>query len=109
MIQNDSQDSRGSVTPEDEEVHATLATDGSLAERPGPDDLARAAGKSESILGVGYTHYNLEADGDLYVTEFGRPFTECLFPENHWSDREWFKQHSRRQSGTSSSARYSRG
>ena len=102
MIQNNSQDSRGSVAPGDEEAHATLASDGSHAERPGADNHARAAGKSESILGVGYTHYNLEADGDLYVTEFGRPFTECLFPENHWSDREWFKQHSRRQSGTSS-------
>jgi len=59
------------------------------------------AGEKESILGVEYAHFNLRGDGDLYVTELGRPFTDCLFPENHWSDREWFRQHSRRLSGTS--------
>jgi len=59
------------------------------------------AEKRESILGVEYMHFNLENEGDLYVTELGRPFTDCLFPENHWSDREWFRQHSQRLSGTS--------
>ncbi len=54
------------------------------------------------ILGVTYTHFSLGENGDLYVTESGLPFTECLFPENHWSDREWFEQHSEGLSGTSS-------
>jgi len=60
------------------------------------------AEKKESILGVAYTHFSLADEGDLYVTEQGLPFTDCLFPENHWSDREWFRQHSQRLSGTSS-------
>ncbi len=102
MIQNDPQDARRSVTPDDEEAHTTLAVDDALPDRSGPDVRPPAAGKSVSILGVRYTHFDLEAVVDLYVTEFGRPFTECLLPENHWSDREWCKQHSRRLSGTSS-------
>ena len=60
------------------------------------------AEKKESILGVAYTHFSLGGEGDLYVTEQGLPFTGCLFPENHWLDREWFRQHSQRLSGTSS-------
>ncbi|MGQ9631803.1 MAG: hypothetical protein ACUVXI_16065 [bacterium] len=49
-----------------------------------------------------YTHFSLGGEGDLYITELGLPFTDCLFPENHWSDKEWFKKHSERLSGTSS-------
>ena len=54
------------------------------------------------VLGTTYTHFSLGDGGDLYVTEFGLPFTDCLFPENHWSDKEWFEGHSQRLSGTSS-------
>jgi hypothetical protein len=54
------------------------------------------------ILGVTYTHFNLGEEGDLYIAEPGLPFADCLFPENHWSDKEWFAQHSERLSGTSS-------
>ena len=54
------------------------------------------------ILGVTYTHFNMGDEGDLYITEPGLPFADCLFPENHWSDKEWFAQHSERLSGTSS-------
>ena len=54
------------------------------------------------VLGTTYTHFSLGDEGDLYITETGLPFADCLFPENHWSDTEWFKQHSERLSGTSS-------
>jgi hypothetical protein len=54
------------------------------------------------VLGITYTHFNLGDEGDLYIAEPGLPFTDCLFPENHWLDKEWFAQHSERLSGTSS-------
>jgi hypothetical protein len=54
------------------------------------------------VLGITYTHFNLGNEGDLYIAEPGLPFTDCLFPENHWLDKEWFAQHSERLSGTSS-------
>jgi len=54
------------------------------------------------VLGITYTHFNLGNEGDLYITEAGLPSKDCLFPENHWLDKEWFSQHSERLSGTSS-------
>jgi len=54
------------------------------------------------ILGITYTHFSLGEEGDLYITGPGLSFADCLFPENHWSDKEWFSQHSERLSGTSS-------
>jgi hypothetical protein len=54
------------------------------------------------VLGTTYIHFSLGEEGDLYITEPGLPFADCLFPESHWSDTEWFKQHSERLSGTSS-------
>ena len=53
------------------------------------------------VLGVTYTHYRLGDEGDLYVTEEGAPFTDCLFPENHWLDKKWFRRNSQRLVGTS--------
>jgi hypothetical protein len=53
------------------------------------------------VLGVTYTHYRLGDEGDLYVTEEGAPFTDCLFPENHWLDKKWFRSNSQRLVGTS--------
>ena len=53
------------------------------------------------VLGITYTHFSLGEEGDLYVTESGLPFADCLLPENHWSDKEWFEQHSQRLWGTS--------
>jgi len=58
--------------------------------------------KKVRVLGLTYTHVNLGEEGDLYITEPGLPLAGCLFPENHWADKEWFAQHSERLSGTSS-------
>lgn len=54
------------------------------------------------VLGVTYAHVRLGEEGDLYITQEGLPFAACLLPCNHWSDAEWFVQHSERLSGTSS-------
>ncbi|MFC1525803.1 hypothetical protein ACFL6X_03210 [Candidatus Latescibacterota bacterium] len=56
----------------------------------------------DRVLGVDYTHLHLGEEGDLYVTEFGLPMVECLLPENHWNDKEWFAEHAHPLSGTSS-------
>jgi hypothetical protein len=53
------------------------------------------------VLGVTYNHYRLGDEGDLYVTREGVPFTNSLFPENHWLDKQWFRQNSQRLIGTS--------
>ena len=54
-----------------------------------------------TVLGVKYLHIRLADGTDLYVTEFGLPFTKCLLPENHWADDAWMKAHSVRLPGTS--------
>jgi hypothetical protein len=64
--------------------------------------LMHPEGEEVRILGITYTHFCLGHEGDLYITEPGLPFAGCLFPENHWSDTEWFESHSERLSGTSS-------
>jgi hypothetical protein len=56
----------------------------------------------QKILGVDFTHLALGDRGDLYLTDHGVPWVECLLPENFWTDKEWFKGHSERLSGTSS-------
>ena len=66
------------------------------------ETYVRSETKNVRVLGVTYTHVNLGDEGDLYITEPGLPFAACLFPENHWADKEWFTQHSERLSGTSS-------
>jgi hypothetical protein len=55
-----------------------------------------------TVLGVKYLHLRMEDGSDLYVTEYGLPFTKCLLPENHWGDDAWMKAHSIRLPGTSS-------
>ena len=57
--------------------------------------------KRQKILGVDYTHLNLGEQGDLFLTDFGVPWVECLLPDNFWTDREWFESHSKQLSGTS--------
>ncbi len=53
------------------------------------------------IFNVPYT-YIVFANGDeLYVTRYGLPFLENLFPENIWTDAEWFNRNSVRLCGTS--------
>lgn len=53
------------------------------------------------VLGVKYLHLCMEDGTDLYLTEHGLPFTECLFPMNHWGDKAWMKRHGVRLRGTS--------
>jgi hypothetical protein len=55
-----------------------------------------------TVLGVKYLHLRMVDGTDLYVTEYGRPFTKCLLPENHWCDEAWRDSHSVRLPGTSS-------
>jgi len=54
-----------------------------------------------TVLGVKYLHLRVEDGTDLYVTEYGLPFTKCLMPENHWRDEAWMKAHGLRLPGTS--------
>jgi hypothetical protein len=54
-----------------------------------------------TVLGVKYLHLRMEDGTDLYITEHGLPFTKCLLPENHWTDRQWMAQHGTRLPGTS--------
>ncbi|MHB0956786.1 MAG: hypothetical protein ACYC6N_03120 [Pirellulaceae bacterium] len=54
-----------------------------------------------TVLGVKYLHLRIKDGTDLYVTEYGLPFTHCLLPENHWADDAWMKRHGVRLPGTS--------
>jgi hypothetical protein len=54
-----------------------------------------------TVLDVKYLHLRINDGTDLYVTEYGLPFTQCLLPENHWTDDAWMKQHGIRLPGTS--------
>ncbi|HUT10546.1 MAG TPA: hypothetical protein VMY42_08620, partial [Thermoguttaceae bacterium] len=54
-----------------------------------------------TVLDVKYLHLRMEDGTDLYLTEHGLPYTKCLFPENHWCDRQWRERHSIRLPGTS--------
>jgi len=53
------------------------------------------------VLGVKYLHLRMDDGTDLYITEYGLPFTKCLLPENHWCDVAWRDLHSIRLPGTS--------
>ena len=54
-----------------------------------------------TVFGVKYLHLRMEDGTDLYVTEYGLPFTKCLLPDNHWCDEAWRIEHSVRLPGTS--------
>jgi hypothetical protein len=54
-----------------------------------------------TVLDVKYLHLRMEDGTDLYVTEYGLPFTKCLMPENHWADDAWMKMNAVRLPGTS--------
>ena len=58
--------------------------------------------KRREIFGVDYTHLSLADRGDIYFTDDGVPWVECLLPENFWADKKWFTRHSEKLSGTSS-------
>lgn len=53
------------------------------------------------VLDVEYAHVQLPGGDDLYFTEFGLPMVEQLMPENYWTDKDWFRAHHQRLSGTS--------
>jgi hypothetical protein len=55
-----------------------------------------------AIMGVEYLHLQLEDGSDLYLTEYGRPFSRHLLPENHCGDKDWFAEHRVKLAGTSS-------
>lgn len=52
------------------------------------------------VFDVEYTHLKLEKEADIYFTKRGLPFIENLMPENFITDRRWYKENSRRLSGT---------
>jgi hypothetical protein len=54
-----------------------------------------------SVLGVKYLHLRGEDGTDLYVTDHGLPFTQCLLPGNHWADEAWMQAHGVPLPGTS--------
>ena len=55
-----------------------------------------------TVLGARYLHLRMEDGTELYVTEYGLPFTRCLLPENHWCDSVWREANAVRLPGTSS-------
>ena len=54
-----------------------------------------------AVMGIDYLHLRLDDGSDLYLTEYGVPWTSHLLPENHWGDKDWFRKNSVRLPGTS--------
>jgi len=52
-------------------------------------------------MDVDYLHLQLADGSDLYLTEYGQPFSKQLLPENHWLDKDWFARHNTILHGTS--------
>jgi len=67
-----------------------IAGDPSTPETPSPLHL----------LGVDYWHVKTRAGGDLYTTQYGRPFLNHLMPEN-WLEARWFEQNREKLEGSS--------
>ena len=57
--------------------------------------------KSTRVFGVEYQHLQLPNGDGLYLTEYGLHFIENLLPENFWTDKSWFREHSEKLRGTS--------
>ncbi|MFC1808957.1 hypothetical protein ACFL3D_02390 [Candidatus Omnitrophota bacterium] len=53
------------------------------------------------ILDVEYAHIRLIDNSDLYVTSYGLPFLKHLYPDQYFTDKEWFRANAIRLSGTS--------
>ncbi len=51
------------------------------------------------ILGVDYVHVSMGDKGDLYLTNYGAPFSRHLLPEN-WYEQPWLGQKRQRLQGT---------
>jgi len=54
-----------------------------------------------TVMGVDYLHLQLADGSDLYLTEYGRPFSRQLLPESHCGDKDWFADHMVILAGTS--------
>jgi len=52
------------------------------------------------ILGIVYTHYKTSDNGDMYLTQFGLPYSDLLEIHN-WYEKSWFESHRQRLEGTS--------
>ena len=61
---------------------------------------ARETFQPLELLGVRYWHRMTAEGGDLYLTDFGRPYGDLLQPEN-WREESWFAAHRQRLAGTS--------
>ena len=53
------------------------------------------------IFDVEYVHLALPDGDDLYLTEHGLGWARMLLPDNYWTDRAWFREHSQPLPGTS--------
>jgi len=56
----------------------------------------------EKILDISYRHLTFENGDEMYITEQGSAIWQSLLPENFWTDKDWFRTHSERQSGSGS-------
>ncbi len=54
-----------------------------------------------SVMGVRYVRVSYSAGDEVYLTEDGLAFIAHLDPGNFWTDSAWFKENSRKLSGTS--------
>jgi len=54
----------------------------------------RAPVETVTVFGVEYAHLRLADGDDLYLTKYGAPFAGNLLPDNFWSDKDWFREHS---------------
>ena len=52
------------------------------------------------IIGVVYSHHRTSDGGDIYLTQFGMPFSRLLEIDN-WYEKLWFEEHREKLEGTS--------
>ncbi|MGA2142015.1 MAG: hypothetical protein ABSG94_06270, partial [Brevinematales bacterium] len=52
------------------------------------------------IIGVVYSHHRTSDGGDIYLTQFGMPFSRLLEIDN-WYEKQWFEGHREKLEGTS--------
>jgi hypothetical protein len=62
--------------------------------------LSKRGFTTRTIQGVEYHHARTADGGDLFLTRYGRPFTEQLHPDS-WLGSPWFETHRKRLRGTS--------
>jgi hypothetical protein len=61
----------------------------------------RIVSEIEKIFDVFYLHLILDNEDDLYVTKYGLPFIQFLYPDNYLADKSWFNKNSVSLEGTS--------